>query len=165
MVLRTVCKSKIHRATVTEANVAYAGSLTLDAQLMKAADLVPYEQVHVVDVDNGARLVTYCIEGTPGSGTVCINGAAARLISAGDHIIIIAYAQVASEALDAVTPKVVLLDEQNRIRQVATPPPAAFAEGDPRPKAEIRRFAADAASGGATEGCQLSETGEWNAPL
>ena len=68
--LRTICKSKIHRATVTEANVEYTGSLTLDAELMKAADLVPYEQVHVVDVDNGARLVTYCIEAPPGSWIV-----------------------------------------------------------------------------------------------
>ncbi len=116
--LRTICKSKLHGATVTEANVAYTGSLTLDAQLMKAADLVPYEQVHVVDVDNGARLVTYCIEGPSGSGTVCINGAAARLISAGDKIIVIAYAQVTPEELEEFSPKVVMLDARNRIRQV-----------------------------------------------
>ena len=118
--LRTVCKSKLHRATVTEANLEYAGSLTLDAQLMKAADLVPYEQVHVVDVDNGARIVTYCLEGPPGSGTECINGAAARLISAGDKVIIISYAQVTPAELDELSPKVVLLDERNRIREVAT---------------------------------------------
>ncbi|MBI2104193.1 MAG: aspartate 1-decarboxylase [Candidatus Omnitrophica bacterium] len=117
--LRTICKSKLHRATVTEANLEYAGSLTLDAQLMKAADLVPYEQVHVVDVDNGARIITYCLEGPSGSGTVCINGAAARLISAGDKVIIISYAQVTPAELDALTPKVVLLDERNRIREVA----------------------------------------------
>ena len=117
--LRTVCKSKLHRATVTEANLEYAGSLTLDARLMKAADLVPYEQVHVVDVDNGARIVTYCLEGPPGSGTVCINGAAARLISAGDKVIIISYAQVTPAELDELSPKVVLLDERNRIREVA----------------------------------------------
>lgn len=115
--LRTVCKSKIHRATVTEANVAYAGSLTLDAQLMKAADLVPYEQVHIVDVDNGARIVTYCIEAPADSGTVCINGAAARLITAGDRVIIISYAQVTPEELERLVPKVVLVDEQNRIQQ------------------------------------------------
>ncbi|MBI3330993.1 MAG: aspartate 1-decarboxylase [Candidatus Omnitrophica bacterium] len=125
--LRTVCKSKLHRATVTEANLEYAGSLTLDAQLMKAADLVPYEQVHVVDVDNGSRVVTYCLEGPPGSGTVCINGAAARLISAGDKVIIISYAQVTPEELDGFAPKVVLLDEQNRIRDIATVA-ARFAE-------------------------------------
>jgi aspartate 1-decarboxylase len=118
--LRTVCKSKIHRATVTEANLQYTGSLTLDAELMRAADLVPYEQVHVVDINNGERLVTYCIEGPAGSGTVCINGAAARLVSAGDRIIIIAYAQLTPEELQERSPKIVLLDEQNRIQEVIT---------------------------------------------
>ena len=118
--LRTLCKSKLHRATVTEANVHYPGSLTLDAQLMKAADLLPYEQIHVVDVDNGARIVTYCIEGPAGSGTVCINGAAARLITAGHKVIIISYAQVTPEELDTMAPKVVLLDRQNHIQQIAT---------------------------------------------
>ena len=116
--LRTVCKSKIHRATVTEANIQYTGSLTLDAELMRAADLAPYEQVHIVDVDNGARIVTYCIEGPRHSGTVCINGAAARLISSGDKVIIISYAQVTPQELDDLAPKVVILDEQNRIQQV-----------------------------------------------
>ena len=119
--LRTVCKSKLHRATVTDANLQYAGSVTLDAQLMKAADLAPYEQVHIVDVDNGARIVTYCIEGPPGSGTVCINGAAARLIAAGDKVIILSYAQVTPEELDTLAPKIVLLDEQNRIREITSP--------------------------------------------
>ena len=118
--LRTVCKSKLHRATVTEANVHYTGSLTLDAQLMRAADLLPYEQVHVVDIDNGARIVTYCIEGPPGSGTVCVNGAAARLIAAGDTVIVISYAQVTSEELEAFAPKVVLLDRRNAVQQVIT---------------------------------------------
>ena len=116
--LRTVCKSKIHRATVTAADIEYAGSLTLDAELMKAADLLPYEQVHVVDVDNGARLVTYCIEGRPGSGTVCMNGAAARLIAVGHKVIIISYAQLSAEELERAESKIVLLDERNRIRQV-----------------------------------------------
>ena len=118
--LRTVCKSKIHGATVTEANLQYTGSLTVDAQLMKAADLAPYEQVHVVDITNGVRIVTYCIEGAPGSGTMCVNGAAARLIFAGDTIIVIAYAQVSPEELEALAPKVVMLDERNRIREVLT---------------------------------------------
>jgi aspartate 1-decarboxylase len=118
--LRTVCKSKLHGAIVTEANVHYTGSVTLDADLMKAADLAPYEQVHVVDVDNGARIVTYCIEGPAGSGTVCINGAAARLISAGDRVIVISYVQVTPAELDELAPKVVMLDEHNRIRQVVT---------------------------------------------
>ena len=85
---------------------------------MKAADLVPYEQVHVVDVDNGARLVTYCIEGPPGSGTVCINGAAARLISVGDKVIIISYAQMNSDELKGFTPKIIVVDQQNHVRQV-----------------------------------------------
>ena len=116
--LRTICKSKLHGATVTEANVHYTGSLTLDSQLMRAADLVPYEQVHVVDVDNGARVITYCIEGPPGSGIVCVNGAAARLISTGDKVIVIAYAQVTPEELTQMAPKVVMLDASNRIRQV-----------------------------------------------
>ena len=116
--LRTVCKSKIHRATVTDANVEYTGSLTLDADLMKAADLLPYEQVHVVDVTNGARLITYCIEGAPGSGTVCANGAAARLVAPGDKVIIISYAQVTPEELKELSTKIVTVDEQNRIRQV-----------------------------------------------
>ena len=120
--LMTVCKSKLHRATVTEANVHYTGSITLDAELMKAAGLVPYEQVHVVDIDNGARFVTYCIEGPAGSGTVCVNGAAARLISAGDTVIVIAYAQVTPSELEGFAPRIVLLDERNRIREeVGTP--------------------------------------------
>jgi len=116
--LRTVCKSKIHRATVTDANVEYPGSLTLDADLMKAADLLPYEQVHVVDVTNGARLVTYCMEGAPGSGTVCVNGAAARLVAPGDKIIIISYTQLDASELDSFAPKIVTVDERNRILQL-----------------------------------------------
>ena len=132
--LRTVCKSKLHRATVTEANVAYAGSLTLDAELMKAADIVPFEQIHVVDVDNGQRLVTYCIEGRPGSGTVCINGAAARLVSVGHKIIIISYAQASAEELARLAPKIVLLDERNRIKEVTT---AAYQISE-EPEASVR---------------------------
>ena len=116
--LRTVCRAKIHGATVTEANIRYTGSLTIDAELMKAAELAPYEQIHVVDVTNGARLVTYCIEGAPGSGTICVNGAAARLVSAGDNIIIIAYAQLTPEELHGVAPKIVMVDERNRIREI-----------------------------------------------
>lgn len=118
--LRTVCRSKIHRATVTDANVHYAGSITLDSELMKAAGLAPYEQVHLVDVDNGARLVTYCIEGAAGSGTVCVNGAAARLVAAGDKVIIIAYAQVTPQELETFAPRIVLLGDGNTIRQVIT---------------------------------------------
>ncbi|MBI1991891.1 MAG: aspartate 1-decarboxylase [Candidatus Omnitrophica bacterium] len=130
--LRTVCKSKLHGATVTEANVQYTGSLTLDAELMQAADLAPYEQVHVVDVDNGARVVTYCIEGAAGSGTVCVNGAAARLISAGDKIIVISYVHVTPEELEGFAPKVIVLDQRNHIREVI-PRPNAVSCSDTAP--------------------------------
>ena len=105
---------------MTDANVEYPGSLTVDAELMRAADLVPYEQVHVVDVTNGARLVTYCIEGTAGSGTVCVNGAAARLVAPGDKVIIISYAQLAPAELEQFSPKIVTVDNRNRILQVVT---------------------------------------------
>ena len=118
--LRTVCKSKIHGARVTEANLQYTGSLTLDPLLMRAADLVPYEQVQVVNLNNGERFETYCIEGVPGSGTICLNGAAARLAVVGDTIIVLSYAQVTPEELEHLTPKLVFLDERNTIRQVAT---------------------------------------------
>lgn len=117
---RTVCKSKIHRATVTEANIAYTGSLTLDAWLMQAADLRPYEQVHVLNLTNGARIETYCIEGPSGSGTVCVNGAAAHLMAVGDKIIVISYAQMTEEELGSFSPKMILLDASNRIQQVLT---------------------------------------------
>ena len=93
--MRIMLKSKIHRATVTGADVNYEGSITLDPSLMRAADILPFEQVHVVDVDNGARLVTYAIEGTDGKGEVVLNGAAARLVNPGDIVIIIAYQDVA----------------------------------------------------------------------
>ncbi len=92
--MRTMLKSKLHRATVTEANVDYEGSITLDPALMRAADILPYEQVHVLDVDNGARLETYAIEGRPGE--VCINGAAARLVDKGHRVIILTYRTVES---------------------------------------------------------------------
>ena len=118
--LRTFCKAKLHRATVTDANVQYTGSLTIDAALMEAADLLPYEQVHVYDVDNGARLVTYCIEGPRDSGMICVNGAAARLVSPGDKIIVAVFAQYSPEELKTFRPTFILLDERNRIRQVTT---------------------------------------------
>jgi aspartate 1-decarboxylase len=87
---------------------------------MRAAELVPYEQVHVVNLNNGARFETYCIEGLPGSGTVCLNGAAARLAVIGDKVIVISYAQMTDEELEGFAPKLVFLDEQNRIRRVST---------------------------------------------
>lgn len=116
--LYTICKSKLHGATVTDAHIEYEGSLTLDTMLMQAARIHPYEQVHVVDVTNGARLITYCIEGPAGSGTVCINGAAARLVSIGDRVIIIAYAQLSPQEMETFHPTVVMLGKMNRIGKV-----------------------------------------------
>jgi aspartate 1-decarboxylase len=113
--MRTMLKSKIHRATVTEANIQYEGSITLDKDLMEAADILPFEQVHVLDIDNGSRLETYVIEGERGSGVICINGAAARLVSAGDKVIIISYQTISeADALDLV-PKLVYVNSQNAI--------------------------------------------------
>ena len=111
---RTMLKSKIHRATVTDANVDYVGSITIDSDLMKAADILPYEKVHVVDIDNGARLETYAIEGPSGSGAIEMNGAAARLVAKGDLIIIMSYAQVDEAESRKLRPTVVLVDERNR---------------------------------------------------
>lgn len=116
--LRTVCKSKIHGATITEANVAYTGSVTLDAELMRVADLVPYEQVHVLNLTNGERIQTYCIEGPPGSGIVCINGAAAHLMSVGEKVIVLSYAQLTEAELETFAPKVFVVDDTNRIQHV-----------------------------------------------
>ncbi len=117
--LITVCKSKIHRATVTEANLNYVGSLTVDMALIEAAKMIPYQQVSVVNVNNGARLETYLIEGKRGSGVVCLNGAAARLGHAGDIIIIIAYGIVDEKELPQnYEPTVVYVDEKNRIKKI-----------------------------------------------
>lgn len=111
---RTMLKSKIHRATVTYADVDYVGSITLDADLMDAADLLPGELVHVVDINNGARLETYVIEGERGSGTVGINGAAARLVHPGDLVIVMAYAQLPDDEARDFKPRVLLVDGENR---------------------------------------------------
>jgi aspartate 1-decarboxylase len=116
---RTLCKSKIHRATVTDANLAYEGSITLDPALMDAADLRPYEQVHVVDIDNGARFETYVIEGEKGSGDVVLNGAAARLVQPGDKIIVMSYASYDEAELEGFEPKVVFVDGENRVREAS----------------------------------------------
>lgn len=112
---RSMLKSKIHRATVTESDLNYIGSLTVDADLLAAADLLVGEQVHVVDVTNGVRLVTYIIPGEPGSGVIGVNGAGARLIHPGDVIIIIAYAMVAEADCASLEPKVVFVDGDNRV--------------------------------------------------
>lgn len=119
---RTLCKSKIHRATVTGAELHYIGSITIDAELMRAADLVPYEQVQVVNVNNGARFETYVIPGPPGSGEVCLNGAAARLAVPGDLVIVISYASYDEAEVAAHVPVVVFVDERNRITAVAQEP-------------------------------------------
>jgi aspartate 1-decarboxylase len=108
-------KSKIHRATVTQADLHYVGSLTISAELMEQADLLPGEQVDVVDINNGARLTTYVITGPANSGVIGINGAAARLISPGDLVIIISYASVRDEEARDLVPKVVFVDSANRM--------------------------------------------------
>lgn len=123
--LRTLMSAKIHRATVTQADPDYVGSITIDADLMAAAGLVVGEQVHVVDIDNGARLVTYAIEGLAGSGVIGINGAAARLVHPGHLVIVIAYAQVSAEEMAGFQPNVVHVDADNRIRAIGTDPAAA----------------------------------------
>ncbi|MBM9546051.1 aspartate 1-decarboxylase [Leptospira sp. 201903074] len=111
----TVCKGKIHRAVVTEAELHYEGSLTVDQDLMDLAGMKPYEQVSVVNVNNGARFETYLIVGERGSGTICLNGAAARLGMKGDKVIIITYGQVDEKELPLdYQPKVVFVDENNR---------------------------------------------------
>ena len=115
MTLRTMLKSKIHRATVTDANVDYEGSITLDPVLMEAADILPFEQVHVLDVENGARLLTYAIEGEYGSGEVCVNGAAARLVSAGDSVIILTYTNADEREARTCTPRLVYVNGRNEV--------------------------------------------------
>ncbi|MFA5891692.1 MAG: aspartate 1-decarboxylase [Actinomycetota bacterium] len=115
---RTMMKSKIHRATVTEANVDYMGSISIDTDLMKAADLLPNEKVQIADITNGARLETYVIEGPAGSGTVCLNGAAARLVGEGDLIIIISYAHMSDAEAREYKPTVVFVDGLNRVTEI-----------------------------------------------
>lgn len=117
--MRTMFKSKIHRATVTEANLNYVGSITIDSDLLKAADILEYEQVAVVNINTGARFETYTIAGPAGSGVICLNGAAARLAQPGDLVIIITYAQMTEAELASFKPTVVLVDADNRIVQPA----------------------------------------------
>ena len=107
-------KSKIHRATVTDANLSYVGSITVDGDLLEAADIRAHEQVHVVDINNGARFETYAIEGERGSGTLCLNGAAARLVQPGDKVIVISYADYDEAELEGFAPRVVHVDAHNR---------------------------------------------------
>lgn len=114
--LREILKSKVHQATVTEANLRYEGSITIDEELLKAADIVPFEKVQVVNLNNGSRVETYCVGGPPGSGTVCMNGAAARWAQVGDLVIILSYASVSEEEARRIRPKIVFVDKYNRIR-------------------------------------------------
>jgi aspartate 1-decarboxylase len=120
---RTLMKSKIHRATVTDANLHYQGSVTLDPLLMEAADILEHERVDVLDVTNGNRLTTYAIPGAPGRGEVCLNGAAAHLVARGDLVILVTYAEYEEDEARRHRPRVVFVDERNR----AVAAPAALA--------------------------------------
>lgn len=111
-------KSKIHRATVTQAELNYVGSITIDESLMEAAGIIEYEKVQIADVDNGARFETYVIAGEAGSGIICLNGAAARMVSTGDKVIIMSYAQMQPQEVRENPPKVVFVDENNQITSV-----------------------------------------------
>ena len=114
--IRTMLKSKLHRATVTEANLEYEGSVTIDSTLLEAADLLPYEQVQIYDCTNGGRLTTYAIPGEPGSGEICINGAAAHRVKPGDVVIIASYVQVDDAECRGWQARRVFVDRANRIR-------------------------------------------------
>ncbi|MGI6117164.1 MAG: aspartate 1-decarboxylase [Bilifractor sp.] len=114
----TMLKGKIHRAVVTQAELNYVGSITVDPELLEAAGILEYEQVQIVDINNGSRQVTYTIEGERGSGMICLNGAAARLVQPGDRIIIMCYCQMTPEEAENHRPNVVFVDENNHIRKV-----------------------------------------------
>jgi len=116
---RKLLRGKIHRATVTEANLNYEGSITIDKSLMEAMDLIEFEAVHVWDVDNGERFETYALEGPAGSGIVCVNGAAARKVAPGDLVIVGAFTWLDEESARRHQPKIVMVDERNRIKEPA----------------------------------------------
>ena len=124
--LRTMMKSKIHRATVTQADLHYVGSVTVDEELLEAADLLAGELVHIVDITNGARLETYTIAGPRGSGVIGINGAAARLVNPGDLVILIGYGQMTTEEARRYQPSVVFVDDRNRIVATGSDPAEAL---------------------------------------
>ena len=115
----TMLKGKIHRAVVKQAELNYVGSITIDPELMKAAGIFEYEMVQIVDVENGNRFETYTIEGEPGSGMICLNGAAARQVQVGDHVIIMCYCQMSPEEVKDHKPNVVFVDEDNHIKKLA----------------------------------------------
>ena len=127
---RSMLKSKIHRATVTQADLHYVGSVTIDEDLMEAADLLPGEQVAIVDIDNGARLETYVIAGPRGTGVIGINGAAARLVHEGDLVIIISYCTVTDAEARTLRPRVVFVDADNRIVGTGVDPAEALPDMD-----------------------------------
>jgi aspartate 1-decarboxylase len=114
--MRLMLASKLHRAVVTDSNLEYEGSLTIDAELMARVDLLPYERVEVYNISNGHRFSTYAIQGEAGSGTICVNGAAAHLARVGDLLIICAYRPVGEEEARSLKPKILVLDEANRPR-------------------------------------------------
>lgn len=118
---RFLLKSKIHRATVTDADLNYDGSITLDRDLMDAADIVEHERVDIYDITNGARLTTYAISGPRGTGMACINGAAAHLVRPGDLVIIVSYAEYSNDEAAGHQPSIVLVDDQNRQRTAVQP--------------------------------------------
>ena len=115
----TMLKGKIHRAIVKQAELNYVGSITIDPKLMEAAGILEYEQVQIVDVENGNRFETYTIDGEPGSGMICLNGAVARQVQVGDHVIIMAYCQMDTNEAKEHKPKVVFVDEDNHISRVS----------------------------------------------
>ena len=119
---RQMLKSKVHRATITDCDVDYVGSITLDPELMRRADLLVNEQVHVWDIDNGARFVTYAIEDTEGSGTVQVNGAAARLVRKGDKVIIASFGAYDEKDLERYSPVVVHVDDENQVVAIDSDP-------------------------------------------
>ncbi len=133
--MRTMCKGKIHRATVTQADLNYVGSITIDQDLLDAANIYPYEKVQVVNINNGARLETYTIAGARGSGVICLNGAAARLNAPGDLVIIISYADYNEEEIRSLTPHLVFVDENNHMTEQKEVP---LIEMLPEPAVEIQ---------------------------
>lgn len=122
---RTMMKGKIHRATVTEANLNYVGSITIDEDILDAVDMLPNEKVQIVNNHNGARFETYIIPGKRGSGVICLNGAAARLVQPGDNVIIISYAMMDQEEALGHRPKIAIMDEYNRIKEFISNEPEA----------------------------------------
>ncbi|MFA8438029.1 aspartate 1-decarboxylase [Pueribacillus sp. YX66] len=122
---RTMMKGKLHRARITEANLNYVGSITIDEDLLDAVDMLPNEKVQIVNNNNGARFETYIIPGKRGSGVICVNGAAARLVQEGDVIIIISYALVSEEEVKNFSPKVAIMNEENKIVEMIDHEPEA----------------------------------------